>query len=79
MPRPAIDPHLRTLLTNERIFIGSLFQINAKETGPFYASLYAPGDGPSVVLDHGSLYAYAEGDTPEDAVYAARDKMWKGL
>lgn len=79
MPRPAIEPHLQTLLSRERTFIGSLFQINEKGTGLFFCSLYAPGDGPSVVLADGIVYGYAEGESPEDAIHAARDRMWKGL
>lgn len=77
MPRPKLEPHLRTLLTNERTVIGSLFQISGREG--FYCSLYAPGDSVAAVLDHGSLYGYGYGDNAEDAVYAARDKLWKGL
>lgn len=79
MPRPAIEPHLQRLLTSEKIYIGSLFQIKNDGTGPFYCSLYAPGEGPSVVLQEGILYAYSEGDTPEDAIHAARNQLWKGL
>lgn len=79
MPRPAIEPHLQTLLTRERTFIGSLFQISEKGVGPFFCSLYAPGESPSVVLQDGIVYGYGEGESPEDAIYAARDKMWKGL
>lgn len=77
MGRPSIEPHLQRLLTDEHIVIGSLFQIAPGK--PFYCSLYAPGDSIAVVLAHDSLYAYAEGDTPEDAVYGARDILWKGL
>lgn len=77
MPRPSIELHLRRLLTSENIVIGSLFQIDRGK--PFFCSLYAPGDSVAVVLNHDSLYAHAEGDTPEDAIYAAREKLWKGL
>jgi hypothetical protein len=79
MPRPQIEPHLLRLLTSERTYISALFAINGGESGPFYCSLYAPGDGPSVVLSPGTLYACAEGPTVEDAIHNARYKIWKGL
>lgn len=78
MPRPEILPHTQRLLTSEQIVVGSLFSINGKGE-PFYCSLYAPGTGPSVVLNHNSLYAYAEGETAEEAIYNARDQLWRGL
>lgn len=77
MPRPKLEPHLRMLLTKERIVIGSLFEVSSKEG--YYCSLYAPGDSIVAVLDEGALYAYEYGLTPEDAIYAAREKLWKGL
>jgi hypothetical protein len=70
---------LQTLLTSEATIIGSLFQVNRDGSGPFYCSLYAPGHSISAVICHGSVYATGEGETPEDAIYTAREKMWKGL
>lgn len=80
MPRPEIEPHLRRLLTDEATVIGSLFQISEKGIGPFFCSLYAPGDNPAkTVLSDGVCYAAAEGPTPEDAIHEARSKLWGGL
>jgi len=78
MPRPALEPHLRRLLTDEAIVIGSLFQ--TAEGKPFFCSLYAPGTNVAhCVLSPDSVYAYAEGPTAEDAVYEARKKLWGDL
>lgn len=80
MPRPEIEPHLRRLLTDEATVIGSLFQISEKGTGPFFCSLYAPGEkAAQMVLCEGICYAIGEGPSPEDAVYEARGKLWGGL
>lgn len=77
MSRPKIEPHLSVLLTNERTVIGSLFQIEPGK--PYYCSLVAPGDSVVAILEPDTLYAWAEGPTPEDAIYSAREKLWKGL
>lgn len=77
MARPEIQSHLQRLLTEEKIFIGSLFDISNK--GEFFCSLYAPGDSSDVVLSETALYVTGSGSTPDDAVWAARDKLWKGL
>ena len=78
MPRPNLEPHLRRTLIDEHTIIGALFSVDGKENN-WFCSLYAPGDSIIVVLEHDSLYAYAEGPTPEDAVFEARKKLWKGL
>lgn len=78
MARPSIEPHLQRLLTSEKIFVGSLFTLG-KGDSEYFCSLYAPGDSALVVLEPSSLYAWAIGDTAEDAIYAAREGLWKGL
>lgn len=79
MPRPQIEPHLLRLLSSEKTYIGALFNVKADDGGDYFCSLYAPGDGPGVVLNPDVLYACAEGPTVEDAIHNARAKLWKGL
>lgn len=78
MSRPALEPLTRRLLIDEVTTIMALFSIKGEE-GPFYCSLTAPADNISDALAHHNCYAYAEGATPDDAVYAARQKLWNGL
>ena len=77
MPRPKLEPHLQRLLIDESIHIGSLFQVSSREG--WFSSLYSPDLGAASVLNPACLYAYGEGESPEEAVFAARDKMWNGL
>lgn len=77
MPRPEIEPHLRRRLIEEQTVVGSLFQLEAGKE--FFCSLYAPGDSISVILADGSIYATGTGDTADDAVWAARSKLWGDL
>lgn len=76
MPRPKLEPHLRRLLIDEQIFILSLF---TTKQGPYFCSLVAPVEDISDALLEGQCYATGQGDIPEDAVYAARQKLWNGL
>lgn len=77
MPRPKLEPHLQRLLTDESIRVGSLFEVDKK--GHWFASLYSPDIGAASVLNPKCLYATGEASTPEDAIYAAREKLWNGL
>jgi len=77
MSRPAIQDHLQRRLTDEKIVIGSLFQIDKGKQ--FFCSLYAPGENIEAVLNHDSLYATGRGETPDDAVWAAHNQLWGDL
>ena len=77
MPRPKLEPHLRRLLTEESVYIGALFQ--TERGGPYFTSLYAPDLGVASMLNPDSLYAGAEGPTPEDAIHNGRAKLFGGL
>ena len=77
MSRPKLEPHLSRLLTEEATIIMSLFQVSGREG--FHCSLSAPSFRIGDTLQDGQVYAVGWGDTAEDAVYEARDKMWKGL
>lgn len=74
--RPQLEPHLSRLLTTEKIVVGSLFEY---KSGTYWCSLYAPGTDHNVVLNPECMYAVGEGPTPDDAVYAARTKLWGTL
>jgi len=76
MHRPQIEPHLSRLLTSEKTMLGCCVETK----GVFFVALYAPvlgGRLAEYLFD--SAYGYGEGPTPEDAIYAARDKLWNGL
>ena len=77
MARPEIEPHLRRRLIEEKVVVGSLFQVDKGKD--FFCSLYAPGEGVGPILEHGSIYATGYGVTADDAVWDAHAKLWGGL
>jgi len=79
MPRPELEPHLQRLLTSEDTRILALFSVPASGNGPFFCSAIGPAEELRMPWDERVVYAYSEGPTPEDAVYAVRQKLWNGL
>lgn len=80
MAAPPIQPHLQRLLKTEHTVILSLFRTIDRGGQPCYTcALKAPANSRGETLEHGTVYALECGTSPDDAVYAAREKLWSGL
>lgn len=79
MARPKISRALRQLLADEHIKIYAFFGMKHRDEPPYFFAGVAPAEESTAIWDPDLIYATAEGDSPESAIEAFRQKMWRGL